>query len=75
MRNGNNVAHKGRWPTRAMLKRAGHKSKASQIRRLAQLGATVKEVAELVGVRYQHAYNVLHTQLAQDYEGIPAKSR
>lgn len=34
-------------------------SKAEQIRRLYQEGKTVSEVAKTLGIRYQHAYNVL----------------
>jgi len=34
-------------------------TKADQIRQLAAKGLTVSEIASAVGVRYQHAYNVL----------------
>ncbi len=38
---------------------SGGLTKSEQIRRLAAEGFTVSEIAKRVGVRYQHAYNVL----------------
>lgn len=50
-------------------------TKAEQIRRLAAEGLSVSEIAASVGVRYQHAYNVLKRSGASPAPRSPLSHR
>lgn len=37
---------------------------ASQIRGLYEMGYSIKDIAESLNIRYQHAYNTIHSQVS-----------
>ena len=56
-------------PTNEEMIALGHTTKSARIRHLASLGATTRQIADTVGVIYQHARNVLKQELKGTAKG------